>query len=265
MLYIELLGQVRITFGPDRERLHLCRQSTAILGNLALSGVRRQAREVLIERFWPDCDPARGQGSLSSALWRLRRDLAPAGASVLTDGLLGEAGITEQASFWLDAEAFRAKVRPACTGAGLLGPATAMKLEQALELYRGDLLEGFYYDWVLAERECLRALYVRGRLRLLDHHAAGSDWERAIECGREVLRLDPLRETVHRRLIELHARNGEPAAARRQYHRLVQLLAEELQVAPAPETVAVWQAFCQPAGPPSYRPVSLRPRMMGRS
>jgi DNA-binding SARP family transcriptional activator len=121
-----------------------------------------------------------------------------------------------------------------------------MDLEQALELYRGDLLEGFYYDWVLAERECLRALYVRGRLQLLSYHAAGSEWEQAIECGREVLRLDPLRETVHRRLIELYARNGEPAAARRQYHRLVQLLAEELQVAPAPETVAVWQALGQP-------------------
>jgi DNA-binding SARP family transcriptional activator len=246
MLYIELLGHVRISFGSGRERLHLCRQSVAILSNLALFGVGRQAREVLIERFWPDCDPARGQSNLSSALWRLRRDLMPAGNFALTTGLLGEVGITEEASLWLDAEVFRAKVRRACTGAGSLDSATAMDLEQALELYRGDLLEGFYYDWVLAERECLRALYVRGRLQLLSYHAAGSEWEQAIECGREVLRLDPLRETVHRRLIELYARNGEPAAARRQYHRLVQLLAEELQVAPAPETVAVWQALGQP-------------------
>ena len=246
MLYIELLGQVRISFGPDRERLHLGRQSIAILGHLALFGVGRQARDVLIERFWPDCDPTKGQSNLSSALWRLRRDLMPADNFVLTTGLVGEVGITEEASFWLDAEAFRAKVRRACTGAGLLDSATAMELEQALELYRGDLLDGFYYDWVLAERECLRALYVRGRLQLLKYHAAGSDWEQAIECGREVLRLDPLRETVHRRLIELYARNGEPGAARRQYHRLVQLLAEELQVAPAPETVAVWQALGQP-------------------
>jgi DNA-binding SARP family transcriptional activator len=219
---------------------------------------------VLIERFWPDCDPAKGQSNLSSALWRLRRDLAPAGHSVLTSNLLGETGFTEQVSFWLDAEAFRAQVRSACTGAGLLDVATAVDLEQALELYRGDLLEGFYYDWVLAERECLRALYVRGRLRLLDHYAAASDLERAIECGREVLRLDPLRETVHRRLIELYARNGERAAARRQYHRLVQLLAEELQVAPAPETVALWQAVGLHTAPPGSRPGSVSLRTIGQ-
>ena len=139
-----------------------------------------------------------------------------------------------------------------------------MELEQGLGLYRGDLLEGFYYDWVLAERECLRALYVRGRLRLLDHYAARADWEQAIECGREVLRFDPFRETVHRRLIELYAHNGEPAAARRQYHRLVQLLAEELQVAPAPETVAVWQALGQPTPTLASRPLSLGSRAIGR-
>jgi DNA-binding SARP family transcriptional activator len=56
-----------------------------------------------------------------------------------------------------------------------------------------------------------------------------------------VLRLDPLRESVHRRMIALYAGNGEPAAARRQYQRLVQLLKEELGVAPAAATLAVYQ------------------------
>jgi DNA-binding SARP family transcriptional activator len=260
VLYLELLGQARISFGPSRLRLQLSRQSASLLANLALSGIRRQAREVLIERFWPDCDPAKGQNNLSSALWRLRRDLAPIGEPVLADGVLGEAGFLEEASYWLDAEAFRARVRSACAFAGPLDPETAMELEQALALYRGDLLEGFYHDWVLAERECLRALYVRARMRLLDHYAAGSDWEQAIECGLEVLRLDPLRETVHRRLIELYVHNGEPAAARRQYQRLLQLLAEELQVAPAPETTAVWQALGQPVPAPGCSPLSLGTR-----
>ena len=98
---------------------------------------------------------------------------------------------------------------------------------------------------MLAEREHLRALYVRGRLRLLEHHALGAAWEQAIECGHKVLRLDPLRETVHRRLIELYAQNGEPGAARRQYLRVLELLEDELQVRPAPETVRAFKALGQ--------------------
>jgi DNA-binding SARP family transcriptional activator len=142
---------------------------------------------------------------------------------------------------WFDADSYRAGVRPALATPGRLPDTAAAELCHGLALYRGELLDGFFDDWILAEREQLRALYIRGQLRLLDHFIAGDEVEAAIECGREVLRLDPLRESVHRRMMALYAGNGEPAAARRQFARLVQLLQEELGVAPAAATLAAYQ------------------------
>lgn len=101
---------------------------------------------MLIERFWPDCDPMRGHSNLSTALWRLRRALAPVGDSILADRRPDEAGIVEEALLWIDAEAFRTRVRLACAGNEPLHPDAAADLESALDLYRGDLLEGIYHD-----------------------------------------------------------------------------------------------------------------------
>jgi DNA-binding SARP family transcriptional activator len=241
VLYIELLGPIRISWGEHHCAIALKRQSLILLAHFALDRTRREAREVLIERFWPETDQDKGRSNLSSALLRLRRALAPADPQIITLDAYGQAGIADSAPVWFDSNAFRTSVRPALASRGRLQANAAAELCGGLELYRGELLDGFFDDWVLAEREDLRALYIRGQLRLLDHFSAGEELEDAIECGRQVLRLDPLRESVHRRMMMLFAANGEPAAARRQYHRLVQLLKEELGVAPAPETLAVYQ------------------------
>ena len=241
MLYIELLGQIRISWGEHRSAIALKRQSLILLVHFALARTHREAREVLIEKFWPETDPEKGHSNLSSALSRLRRALRPADPGIITLDAYGQAGIAAAAAVWFDADTFRAEVRPALASPGRLPDTAAAELCHGLALYRGELLDGFFDDWILAEREQLRALYIRGQLRLLDHFIAGDEVEAAIECGREVLRLDPLRESVHRRMMALYAGNGEPAAARRQFTRLVQLLKEELGVAPAAATLAAFQ------------------------
>ena len=201
MLYIELLGQIRISWGEHRSAIALKRQSLILLAHFALARTHREAREVLIEKFWPETDPEKGHSNLSSALSRLRRELRPADPGIITLDAYGQAGIAAAAAVWFDADTFRAGVRPALASPGRLQDTAAAELCHGLALYRGELLDGFFDDWILAEREQLRALYIRGQLRLLDHFIAGDEVEAAIECGREVLRLDPLRESVHRRMM----------------------------------------------------------------
>ena len=147
----------------------LKRQSLILLAHFALARTHREAREVLIEKFWPETHPEKGHSNLSSALSRLRRALRPADPGIITLDGYGQAGIAAAAAVWFDAEAFRAGVRPALASPGRLPDTAAAELCDGLALYRGELLDGFFDDWILAEREELRALYIRGQLRLLDH------------------------------------------------------------------------------------------------
>jgi DNA-binding SARP family transcriptional activator len=111
------------------------------------------------------------------------------------------------------------------------------RLQAALALYRGDLLEDFPDDdWVLARREDLRrqqlqALLTLGRLLL----AAGRPAEAAATYRGAIAR-DGYLEAAHRGLMQSLARQGEPGQALRHYQSLLTLLADELGTAPSPET-----------------------------
>jgi DNA-binding SARP family transcriptional activator len=116
----------------------------------------------------------------------------------------------------------------------------ASTLESGLDLYHGELMPGWYDDWVLAERERLHGLYIGGLLRLMDYQSKQDLLDAAIATGRQILRRDPLRETAHRRLIVLYMANGQPDAADRQYQICSKLLLQEIGVAPSSETQAAY-------------------------
>ena len=100
---------------------------------------------------------------------------------------------------------------------------TPEALEQAAELYRGDLLLGFtvneplFEEWLVAERERLREMALEALARLLAHQSKAAGTERAIQTAVRLLGLDPLQETVHRTLMRLYARQGRRGAALKQY------------------------------------------------
>jgi hypothetical protein len=104
VLYIELLGQIRISWGEHRSAITLKRQSLILLAHFALARTHREAREALIEKFWPETDPKKGHNNLSSALSRLRRALRPANPGIITLDGYGQAGIAAGAAVWFDAD-----------------------------------------------------------------------------------------------------------------------------------------------------------------
>jgi two-component SAPR family response regulator len=57
-------------------------------------------------------------------------------------------------------------------------------LTQAVDLYRGELLPGFYQDWVQKEQRRLVDLYFRAVRRLIGHLTQAEDREHAIEYAR---------------------------------------------------------------------------------
>lgn len=237
---VEFLGRTRVFVGDGE--VALSRQNLSFLAYLVLFRDLDHPREVLIERFWSSHEPSRARSCLGSALSRLRNALRVGGTEWLEVSPRGEPRISPKAPIWFDIVAFEAGTSLALAAPpGCLEPIRATQLAEALKHYRGDLLLGWYDNWVLEERERLRLVCLRGHRRLMEHFVALGDIDNAISSGLAALRLEPLQEMIQQQVIELYLASGQRAAAMRQYDRLVQLLKEELGVVPSKATQALVQ------------------------
>ena len=243
-LRLFLLGQPR--FERDGQPLTFdTRKNVALVAYLALTG-GRYSRETLITLLWPELEPRRARAVLRRNLSVLGKALG--GEWLVVDG--DEIGTDPGADFWLDVDRFRpllstcemhghsdAQVCPQCLDA----------LAQAVELYRGDLMESTglrdsaaFDEWQFFQTESLREAFAAALEKLVHGHSARGEFEPAIRYARRWLALDPLHEPAHRHLMQLYARSGQHAAALRQYQECVSLLDQELSAAPDQETTDLY-------------------------
>ena len=225
---VSLLGPPRIE--RDGRAIEFdTRKAIALLAYLILEG-RTQSRDQLATMFWPDADQDRARASL-------RRTLSPVRTALGEDVLRTDTLRVEVApgALAVDVEQFRDLVR---TG----------RLEDAVSVYRGDLLAGFslkdspeFEDWQSARQAELRD-ELRGALgRLASDATTVAGRARAIAYARRMIELDLLDEIAHQMLMRLYAASGDRAAAMRQYGECVRVLDAELGVAPMPETKALYE------------------------
>jgi predicted ATPase/DNA-binding SARP family transcriptional activator/TolA-binding protein len=264
---IELLGELCARRDEREIRRFATGKTSALLAYLAYYRGRDQAREVLIDRFWPDADHEAGQVSLRVALNSLRKQLeppeVPRNAVLFADRshvrLNPAAVVTDVAEFEV---ALKAADRAATSQERLAC------LTQAIELYRGELLPGYYDEWALTERERLNDIYIGALHRLTDALTQENDVENAIAYAHRALAADALREELHLTLMRLYVASDRPAEALEQYRRLESLLREQVRATPSPEARALAQmlldATQKPA--PARRAVPVRkPDMAAQS
>lgn len=243
VLRIQLFGTVRVSHAGPPHDTRLIHAVQSLLAWLVLHRRRTYARETLAGLFWGEHTEARARSCLSTALWRLRRVLEPSGitrGTYLIAKNSGEVGFNCDSEHWLDVAEFEEGVQrhlPERTAAGRERDWSGA--EAAVSHYTGDLLEGFYEEWALRERERLRILYLDSLGTLLSHYSETGALQQALRCARQILALDPLREEVHREVIRLHLRSGHRALALQQYESCRALLDEELGVEPMEETQAL--------------------------
>jgi DNA-binding SARP family transcriptional activator len=114
-------------------------------------------------------------------------------------------------------------------------------LQVAVELYRGDLLEGWYQDWCLYERECLQNKYLMILDKLLGYCLSHQEYDAGQRYGSVILRYDRAREPTHRLLMRMQYLAGDRTGALRQYQRCVAALRKELDVQPDKLTLALYE------------------------
>ncbi len=100
-------------------------------------------------------------------------------------------------------------------------------------LLSGEVLPGWYDDWVLVERERMRQLYLRAMEQMADSMLRADRVDMAIETALMVVSADPLRETAHRILVDAYVCTGNHAEALRQYDRCCALLRDDLALLPS--------------------------------
>jgi hypothetical protein len=116
-------------------------------------------------------------------------------------------------------------------------------LEDAVQLYRGDLLEGWEQGWCLAERERLQNELLDALDKLVTGCVARHDSERGLAYARRMLVADPAREQVHCHLMRLHLLSGNRTEALRAYGCCERLLMQELGVRPSEATRALHESI----------------------
>lgn len=114
-------------------------------------------------------------------------------------------------------------------------------MEEAIALYQGDLLEGWYQTWCLIERENLQNIYLLMPEKLMDNCEKNSHYEEGIAYGMQALKQDYARERTYRRLMRLYTRLGDRNSAMRQYEQCVAALRAELDVAPTHSTQQLFE------------------------
>jgi DNA-binding SARP family transcriptional activator len=102
-----------------------------------------------------------------------------------------------------------------------------------LDLLRADLLPDWAEDWLVLEQESFR----QQRLHALETGAGllcrHGRFTHALDAALAAVRAEPLRESAHRRVIEVHLAEGNHAEALRQYDGYRRLLAAELGLPPS--------------------------------
>ncbi len=231
-------------------------KSQSLLAFLIFHRNQSHSREKLMDMFWGDSPSHKARRSLSTALWHIRQcfpDHDPLEANSLTvqfsfDGIIN-----------LDADHFEQKVK--------LG--TFSELREAIDIYQGGFLDGFYNDWVIRERFRLETLLIEALSKLMIYQEKAGDFSSALSTGHQLMEIDSLHENAHRLLMRVYCALGQRNLALEQYHLCRQIVGDELNVEPMVETTQLYQAILSgqyeigPVSAVAVEPVSLKSTSTG--
>lgn len=244
-LQIGALGALTVTVFGRRVDSLLSQKAGALLVYLAMTA-QVQAREHLATLLWNDRTPERAFGSLRMAALELRRQIAPLLDTSRQTMALIPAGYQLDARELMEAaESARQESAPT-----RLEVDPMLRLAAALERYHGDFLRDFYgggtefEQWLLVERERLRACFFEGTRCLAATYLREQRHAEGLALVRRALSIDPLHESLNRQMMALLADGGERRAALDHYHIFAQRLTDELELTPEAETVTLYRRLC---------------------
>jgi DNA-binding SARP family transcriptional activator len=237
---VQLLGKLSVSLNEADLFARAPQKTRELFAYLALQPGREHPREALASRLWPAVDEPRARKNLRQTIWHLRRGLKPLGPSRARRVLRAETGwlrLEPGEDLWIDVVELRSALARYPQAVPIAESEQALR--EAVDLYRGDLLEGWHQGWCADAREFCRDAYLALLDRLIEAREAAGDLEAGIEYAMRALASDRARERTHRALMRLFLANGDRTGALRQYDRCLAAVKEDLSARPEEETVAL--------------------------
>jgi len=227
----------------------------ALLAYLAVEADRPHARDELIGLLWPDQPDPAARASLRQALANLRKAIGDRTAETPFLDITPDSIQFQHASdVEIDVVIFTELIA-ACrshTHRRLAAcRSCAQRLQQAVELYRGDFLaqrvqldSEVLEEWALLKHERLHHMALEALYALAEYHDRRGEHDREQHYALRQLELDPWREEAQRQLMRALACSGQRSAALAQYEACRRVLKVELGVEPVPETIRLYERIC---------------------
>jgi DNA-binding SARP family transcriptional activator len=245
VLKIHLLGKLEIY--KDEELLPSLetRKVEELLCYLLLFRGQTFSREAIADLLWGDINSEQSKNYFRKCLWQLQTRFDTYVESdperlIITDSDWIQ--INPNVKLWLDIAGLEEIYLEVQGKAGQeLLETDVEKILPVIEMYRGDLLEGWYNDWCLFERERFQYIYLALLDKLMDFFETQRQPELGIRFGNMILRYDRARERTHRRMMRLFYHAGDRTAALRQFEKCKKALRDELDVDPSNKTLNLYE------------------------
>lgn len=224
MLEVNLLGAFSLRAGKKSLALP-SRTAQSLFAYLILNAGTAYRREKLAGQLWPDTREEAARDYLRHALWRIRKVLLSAGATTCLQADDLTVSFAATGDYRLDAADVKRAGECKATDA----------LMKALGAYAGELLPGFYDEWVVLERTHLQSIYETEMARLLEMLQEAGSWAEVLEWAEKWIAFGQRPEPAYRALMSAHAATGDMSRVAAAYERCVKTL-DEFGVEPSDQT-----------------------------
>jgi len=237
-LELRLLGAPQVYHAHSVVTGFITSKAEALFYYLAITA-RPHARSTLAALLWPDVAETVARKNLRDIIFNLRKLLG--NHLTITRQTVA---LNFKSNPWIDVLAFRKLLEPQ------IEQCTYQELQSAIELYQGDLLDGFYVreteafdEWLMTEREQLRVAATHAMHQLVAYHLETASWNEGLQLTQRLLAMESWDEAAHRQQMRLLAASGQRGAALIQYERCCHILEQEFGVMPSAETQALYQTI----------------------
>lgn len=232
IIHVSLLGRLRLTQGDTQTDSFRTRKTALLLAHLTYFSHRQHSREEFADLYWPELPADSARHNLRQTISTLRRYVEPEPSH---RGVVLRSNHTylqlDPAFVHSDVAAFVTLLNQVRTESS--SSERLVLLERATALYVGELLPGFYDEWILAERQHLSVAYVQALQWLWEHHHSNGDTFQALEHALRAAQYDPYNETAHHAVMTFFQASRQPERAMAHYEAFAQRIRDELSNTPS--------------------------------